>query len=567
MDRIIVDKISKKFELKSVKYKGALERVLSIFNIGEKEYISALKNINFKAKAGENIGIIGNNGSGKSTLLRLISEVYTPDEGNIKTDGKLVYLTGFGQGLMSKLTMRENIFLIGSIMGLSQKDIKKKFDEIVDFSGLRDFLDVKVYKFSSGMTMRLNFSIGLNCLKHQNPDILLLDEIFYAGDTNFKEKVKEKMEELIRGGATILFVSHDLGLIKKYCDKVIWLDKGRIMLEGNPLEVIENYNTFVKENSNTFVKENSNTFCPLLWNSIFINKKGDVYPCCHSKPKIIGNIYDKPLIKICNDDIILGLRKKSLNGNLECFKECSILNKTNIPSLNKNLLIDYSNLKHLKIMFGEKCNLDCIMCPYDSKNSLELDSKVLIKNVDVKPFRNVEILGGEPFFIKSAKEYFDYISSKGKKISLITNGTLITDKWAKKIVDNCSFIIFSLNAATKKTHEMINKGSNWENVLRNIKKIRKLKESTNSNCGIIGHMTLLKENLTEIPLYIKNFKKFGFDSINWGFDQKVPGYLASNPKLRESLKKKIQNELSKQKIPYKIDILRLKILKLVNYTI
>jgi len=241
MERVKVKNLSKKFELKPAMHKTALEKVLSIFNLGKKEYIWALKNISFSVNSGENIGIVGDNGSGKSTLLRLIAEVYTSDNGSVETEGKLVYITGFGQGLMSKLTMRENIFLVGSIMGLSQRDIKKKFDEIVEFSGLRDFLDVKVYKFSSGMVARLNFSIGLHCLKHHNPDILLLDEVFHGGDNEFRKRVVNKMEELLRGGATVLFVTHDLQLIRDYCDRVIWLKKGKIAKIGSPGEVVENY--------------------------------------------------------------------------------------------------------------------------------------------------------------------------------------------------------------------------------------------------------------------------------------------------------------------------------------
>jgi len=132
-------------------------------------------------------------------------------------------------------------------MGLSQKDIGSKVDEIIDFAGLRDFMDMKVYKFSSGMVARLNFSIGIHCLKHHNPDILLLDEVFGAGgDIDFQTKAAEKMEEFIKGGATVILVSHGLELVKRYCSRVIFLNKGEVIDTGDPEKIIESYTVFSK---------------------------------------------------------------------------------------------------------------------------------------------------------------------------------------------------------------------------------------------------------------------------------------------------------------------------------
>lgn len=241
--RIELNNISKKFNLGFKKNQSALLRFISIFSGKEsRKEFWVLKNISFKTKSGENLGIIGKNGSGKSTLLRVIAGIHLPDNGNLKTKGELVYLSGFAQGLNSRLTMRDNIFLVGSIMGLSQKEIKKRFDEIVDFSGLREFLDTKIYQFSSGMIARISFAIGIHCLVHKNPDILLIDEVIGAGaDLEYQNKALEKMEKLIKGGACVIFVSHDLESIKKYCDRVIWLDNGEIVKEGKPGEVVEEY--------------------------------------------------------------------------------------------------------------------------------------------------------------------------------------------------------------------------------------------------------------------------------------------------------------------------------------
>jgi ABC-2 type transport system ATP-binding protein len=240
--RIKLENISKKFD-KNNKNKSALAKLLDALKRNKnKKEIQVLKNISLEAKAGENIGIIGKNGSGKSTLLRIIAKIYLSDKGTLETNGQLIYLTGFGHGLKPKLTMKENIFLSGSILGLSQEAIKERFNEIVEFSELEEYLDTKLFKFSSGMQTRLASAIGMHCITHKNPDILLIDEVMGGGaDKNFKEKSLKKMEELLKGGATVILVSHELEAIKKYCDKVIWLEKGEIKIQGNPEEITTAY--------------------------------------------------------------------------------------------------------------------------------------------------------------------------------------------------------------------------------------------------------------------------------------------------------------------------------------
>ncbi len=240
--RIELADVTKRFN-KNNKNKSALQIFLEVLSGKfKKESFSVLDNINLKVHAGENLGVIGKNGSGKSTLLRVIAGVYTIDKGSVFTDGQLVYLTGFGHGLQPKLTMRENIFLAGSIMGLGQPDIKRKFDEIVEFSGLKEYIDTKLFKFSSGMQVRLASSIGLHCVAHRKPDILLVDEVIGGGaDKDYQEKSLKKMEELLKGGSTVVLVSHNLEAIKKYCNRVIWLEDGRIKMEGGAKEVIEAY--------------------------------------------------------------------------------------------------------------------------------------------------------------------------------------------------------------------------------------------------------------------------------------------------------------------------------------
>lgn len=241
--KISVKNISKSFKIGFSKSAGILPRLLS-FSLGKesKKSITVLDNVSFDVRAGENIGIIGNNGSGKSTLLRIIAGIYKPSEGEIINQGEVIYMNGFGLGLKIRLTMRENIFLIGAIMGLSRREIKNRFDNIVSFSELEEFLDTKVYQFSYGMLNRLCFSTTMNCLEQKNPDIILLDEVFGAGgDLNFQNKALSKMEEFIKSGAAVILVSHNLEIIEKYCDRVILLKNGRIIKEGPAKEIVSEY--------------------------------------------------------------------------------------------------------------------------------------------------------------------------------------------------------------------------------------------------------------------------------------------------------------------------------------
>mgnify|MGYP001573899518 CR=1 FL=1 len=248
MQRIAINNISKKFNIDFRRDEGALAQLLKfVSGKREKQERVALKNVSFTARSGEVFGIIGKNGAGKSTLLKIIAGIYQPTEGRVKTNGTFVYLTSLGLGFLPKLTMRENIYLAGSIMGLDQKEIKQKFNQIVDFSGLKEFIDTKIYQFSTGMISRLSFSTTFFCIKHKNPDILLIDEVFGAGgDMDFEEKAQKKMEELIRGGATVILASHNLEIVEKYCDRVLCINNGKVVKEGVPGEVIEYY----KESSN-----------------------------------------------------------------------------------------------------------------------------------------------------------------------------------------------------------------------------------------------------------------------------------------------------------------------------
>ncbi len=197
----------------------------------------ALKGISFEVKAGEAWGFVGTNGSGKSTLLKTISGILKPYKGTVQVNGTISPLIELGAGFDGNLTARENIFLNGAVLGYSEKFLKDKFDEIVDFAELRDFLDVPIKNFSSGMAARLGFAIATTV----KPDILICDEVLAVGDFKFQEKCEKRMNELLSGGTTLLFVSHSIDQVKRMCQKAIWIDHGEMKMIGNAEEVCDAY--------------------------------------------------------------------------------------------------------------------------------------------------------------------------------------------------------------------------------------------------------------------------------------------------------------------------------------
>ena len=197
----------------------------------------ALKDVSFKVKRGEVVGFIGSNGAGKSTMLKVIAGVMKPTKGKVEVHGNICPMIELGAGFDMDLTARENIFLNGAVLGYSKKFIEEKFDEIVEFSELKDFLDVPVRNFSSGMTARLAFSIATVV----DPEILIVDEILSVGDMAFQAKSEAKMRSMIGGGTTVLFVSHSLAQIENLCDRAIWLEHGQVVKTGPAKEVCEEY--------------------------------------------------------------------------------------------------------------------------------------------------------------------------------------------------------------------------------------------------------------------------------------------------------------------------------------
>ncbi len=197
----------------------------------------ALRDITVSVQDGATIGFIGANGSGKSTFLKCLTGIYKPDRGSLQVRGTVAALLELGAGFSPELTGRENIFLNGSILGMSRNDIKAKLDDIVEFAGIGEFIDSPVKNYSSGMTVRLGFSIAA----HVEPRILLIDEVLSVGDQSFQRRSSEKIEEFRREGRTIVVVSHSLGVVEQLCSETVWLDKGSMRMHGPSAEVIAAY--------------------------------------------------------------------------------------------------------------------------------------------------------------------------------------------------------------------------------------------------------------------------------------------------------------------------------------
>lgn len=245
---IEVNDVSMRFNLGIEKGFSIKQAFVDIFNKEKRKKKKknpefwALKNVDFKINRGEVVGFVGSNGAGKSTLLKVVAGVMKPTKGNVKAFGNICPMIELGAGFDPQLTARENIYLNGAVMGYSKELIDSKFTEIVEFSELKDFLDVPVQNFSSGMVARLAFSIATIV----DPEILIVDEILSVGDIAFQAKSEQKMLNMINGGTTVLFVSHSIEQIKKMCDRVVWLEHGIIQKIGGK-EVCEDYKKFMEE--------------------------------------------------------------------------------------------------------------------------------------------------------------------------------------------------------------------------------------------------------------------------------------------------------------------------------
>jgi ABC-type polysaccharide/polyol phosphate transport system ATPase subunit len=223
--------------------KSALLKRSILRDLRPDEAFSALKDVSFSVAKGSTVGVIGRNGSGKSTALKLVAGITKPTSGRVKVDGRISALIELGAGFHPEISGRENVFINGIMLGLSKREVDERFDDIVDFAELREFIDAPVKTYSSGMYMRLGFAVAI----HVDPDVLLVDEVLAVGDEAFTHKCLDKLGEFHRRGKTVLIVTHALGLVERLCDHAVWLDGGEKQSDGDPKRVVGAYLTAVEE--------------------------------------------------------------------------------------------------------------------------------------------------------------------------------------------------------------------------------------------------------------------------------------------------------------------------------
>jgi ABC-type polysaccharide/polyol phosphate transport system ATPase subunit len=217
--------------------KSALLQRSILQDLRPNETFPALQDVSFRVPAGSTFGVVGRNGSGKSTALKLVAGITKPTSGTVRVEGRISALIELGAGFHPEISGRENVFINGIMLGLSKREIHSRFDEIVEFAELQEFIDAPVKTYSSGMYMRLGFAVAI----HVDPDVLLIDEVLAVGDEGFTHKCLDKFAEFKRRGKTILLVTHSLGLVERFCDEAVWLDAGRIRAEGDPKRVVGTY--------------------------------------------------------------------------------------------------------------------------------------------------------------------------------------------------------------------------------------------------------------------------------------------------------------------------------------
>ncbi len=310
------------------------------------------------------------------------------------------------------------------------------------------------------------------------------------------------------------------------------------------------------------------THCHWLWDEVFINEHGDVYSCCHTGIGIIGNIYAHDLRYIWSKSVKLKLyRWLSLRGLLSCFWECSLLShkeKSNIITIKK--AADYPKRVHIE--YGTFCNFRCRMCQQDHKSKIALDNEALRKNIDWTLVEEVVLQGGEILAMESGKELYRFLTEQLKvKVNLITNGVLIDDEWADRLMRGSNWVEISVNAFTEKTYKIVNSASTFDRVIGVIKLLVALKQKYKSGTLIRFHFTIIPANIHEIASAIQLADDLGCDIITYSYDiLSVPSFLKKNERMKEDLKKEIYNMINKEKLKIKIRGNHLEQLGLISNT-
>jgi lipopolysaccharide transport system ATP-binding protein len=329
---------------------------------GESDYVWALKDINFEVKQGEVLGIIGRNGAGKSTLLKILSKTTTPTTGSIKIKGRIASLLEVGTGFHPELSGRENIFLNGAILGMTKREIKSKFDEIVDFAGVERYIDTPVKRYSSGMYVRLAFGVAA----HLEPEILIVDEVLAVGDAEFQKKALGKMKEVSeKGGRTVLFVSHNIPSLMDLCKTGLLLENGIIKSNTNIQDIVTEY--LKNDNSSNFytsTKKISSIFISKIWSVDYKNENSNKF-------RSVDNI------------IITVQLLNALNKPKNCTITVIVSDQFSKPIFSNHLLLDKIDKNNSEIVYIIKSNF-LLSGVYNYKVLLHVPFVEFVEN-DISP--------------------------------------------------------------------------------------------------------------------------------------------------------------------------------------
>lgn len=346
---IEVRNLSKVYHL----YNRSSDRIRETFSIKKKKYSRdhyALKNINLSIKHGESVGIVGTNGSGKSTLLKLVTGVVSPTEGEIETGGKIAALLELGAGFNPEYTGIENIYLNGTMMGYTQEEMKKRVPDIVEFADIGEFMEQPVKSYSSGMFARLAFAVSINV----EPDILIVDEALSVGDTRFQVKCIDKMRELQEKGTTILFVTHAIEQIKRFCTRAIWIKNGELIEDGEASQVVDLYDNYMKYGDRKIEKVNNEADFMLPENSEFlaviqkvIINKNMFRSFEQLEVEVTYDVYDQNM-----EDLQVGVAFYSLDRKIYVFGPNTNLDKVSVPQAQGRHIVKYIVPK-LTLMSGD----------------------------------------------------------------------------------------------------------------------------------------------------------------------------------------------------------------------
>ena len=345
---IEINHLTKKYDM----YKKPSDRLKEALSPTRKTYhevFYALNDVNVKVEKGEMIGFIGENGSGKSTILKIITGVLTPSEGEVKIEGNIAALLELGSGFNPEYSGYENIFLNGMVLGYSREEMAEKVDDIINFADIGDHLYQPVKTYSSGMFVRLAFAVAINV----DPDILIVDEALAVGDLEFQLKCMEKFTELRNAGKTILFVSHDVNAVRRFCDRVYWLKNGVVEAEGETMEITETYENFLKKKSlKTVDRENSSSEDFSAYDIVEVKSAelldGNLQPLeiVEQDSKVVYNVKDDSIKKP-----VLGVAIRTVDNNYVCGLN-TLLDEESIP-WKKGENVFYLEYEKMALLGGE----------------------------------------------------------------------------------------------------------------------------------------------------------------------------------------------------------------------